>query len=31
MGFADFLNSVDLLIMGRKTFDQISFGEDTWP
>ena len=32
MGFADFLNSVDLLIMGRKTFDQvISFGEDMWP
>ena len=32
MDFADFLNSVDLLIMGRKTFDQvISFGEDMWP
>ena len=32
MGFADFLNSIDLLIMGHKTFDQvISFGEDMWP
>jgi len=32
MGFADFLNSIDLLIMGRKTFDQvISFGDDLWP
>ena len=29
MGFADFLNSIDLLIMGRKTFDQvISFGDN---
>ncbi len=32
MGFADFLDSIDLLIMGRKTFDQvISFGENLWP
>lgn len=32
MGFSDFLNSIDLLIMGRKTFDQvISFGENLWP
>lgn len=32
MGISEFLNSIDLLIMGRKTFDQvISFGEDLWP
>ena len=32
MGFADFLDTVDLLIMGRKTFDQVvSFGDDLWP
>jgi len=32
MGFSTFLNSVDLLIMGRKTWDQvISFGEEVWP
>lgn len=32
MGFAEFLNSIDLLIMGRKTFDQvISFGDNLWP
>jgi dihydrofolate reductase len=32
MGFSDFLNSIDLLIMGRKTFDQVvSFGDDQWP
>ncbi len=29
-GFSDFLNSIDLLIMGRKTFEQVlSFG--SWP
>ena len=32
MGFSEFLSSVDLLVMGRKTWDQvISFGEDVWP
>lgn len=32
MGFSDFLSTVDLLIMGRKTWDQvISFGEEMWP
>lgn len=32
MGFSEFLDSIDLLIMGRITFDQvISFGEDLWP
>eukprot|EP00571_Detonula_confervacea_P001098 CAMPEP_0172314508 /NCGR_PEP_ID=MMETSP1058-20130122/22722_1 /TAXON_ID=83371 /ORGANISM="Detonula confervacea, Strain CCMP 353" /LENGTH=186 /DNA_ID=CAMNT_0013028395 /DNA_START=139 /DNA_END=699 /DNA_ORIENTATION=- len=32
MGFSNFLNSVDLLVFGRKTWDQvISFGVDVWP
>lgn len=32
MGFSDFLGSVDLIVMGRKTWDQVvSFGEDVWP
>lgn len=32
MGFANLLNSVDLLVFGRKTWDQVlSFGEDVWP
>jgi dihydrofolate reductase len=32
LGFASFLSTVDLLIMGRKTWDQVvSFGEDAWP
>lgn len=32
LGFASFLSTVDLVIMGRKTWDQVvSFGEDAWP
>ena len=32
MGFSSFLTTVDLLIMGRKTWDKVvSFGEDVWP
>jgi len=32
MGFSDFLSTVDLLVMGRKTWDTvISFGEEVWP
>jgi dihydrofolate reductase len=32
MGFSSFLSSVDLLIMGRKTWDQVvEFGEEMWP
>ncbi len=32
MGFSNFLDSIDLLIMGRKTWDHvISFGEEVWP
>lgn len=32
MGFSSFLSTVDLLIMGRKTWDKVvSFGEDVWP
>lgn len=32
MGFTSFLSTVDLLIMGRKTWDQVvSFGEEMWP
>ncbi|KAL3794380.1 hypothetical protein HJC23_012917 [Cyclotella cryptica] len=32
MGFSSFLASVDLIVMGRKTWDQVvSFGEENWP
>lgn len=32
MGFSEFLSTVDLLVMGRKTWDQVvSFGDDMWP
>lgn len=32
MGFSSFLSTVDLLIMGRKTWDQVlSFGAEMWP
>mmetsp|Transcript_6247 Transcript_6247/g.13647 ORF Transcript_6247/g.13647 Transcript_6247/m.13647 type:complete len:230 (+) Transcript_6247:2-691(+) len=32
MGFSSFLDSIDLMIMGRKTWDQVvSFGEEVWP
>lgn len=32
MGFSSFLSTVDLIIMGRKTWDQVvSFGEEMWP
>ncbi|KAL7483857.1 hypothetical protein ACHAW6_009498 [Cyclotella cf. meneghiniana] len=32
MGFSSFLATVDLIIMGRKTWDQVvSFGEEIWP
>jgi len=31
MGFSDFLESIDVLIMGRKTFEKVmSFGPDMW-
>jgi dihydrofolate reductase len=32
MGFADFLAEMDVMIMGRKTFDTVvGFGKDIWP
>lgn len=32
IGFADFLASVDVIIMGRNTFEKVlSFGKDVWP
>ena len=32
MGFGDFLASVDVIIMGRKSFEKVvSFGEAAWP
>jgi len=32
MGFSEFLNSVDVIIMGRNTFDKVlSFGQEMWP
>ena len=32
MGFAEFLASIDVIIMGRNSFDKvISFGKETWP
>lgn len=32
MGFADFLASIDVIIMGRKSFEKVmSFGQDMWP
>ena len=32
MGFSVFLSTVDLIVMGRKTWDQVvSFGEEVWP
>lgn len=32
MRFQDFLNTVDVIVMGRKTFDKVlSFGTDMWP
>jgi len=31
MGFQEFLHSVDVMIMGRKTFEKVvSFGKDAW-
>jgi len=32
MGFGDFLASVDVIIMGRKSFEKVlDFGEEAWP
>ena len=32
MGFGDFLASVDVIIMGRRSFEKVlSFGEEVWP
>ena len=32
MGFAAFLSSIDVMIMGRNTFEKVlSFGKDMWP
>lgn len=32
MGFAGFLASIDVMVMGRKSFDKvISFGKEVWP
>lgn len=31
MGFSDFMSSIDIIVMGRKSFDKVvSFGADMW-